>query len=329
MSNQLNPSVTDPTIGNLYGKIKKGEIILAPDFQRKFVWTQKHQESFIDTILKGLPFPEIYISEGETDLDDLTTKQFVIDGQQRLATIRNYIEDKFDRPLKNVCTFNNLSEVEKKNFVGYKVIVRNLGEIEEEKVREIFRRINLTKFKLNDVEIHNAIYDGLYITTAKELAAEIDLSKYDVFYESEFTRMADIYFILLVMSTIDTGGYFTRDKEIEANVSLYNEKYENQENTRAKILKAFKTVDSLRLGADSIWFRKSNFFTMVVELSKAKKYPKDIEERLKKLDASIMQHKGNSKHKLGQYYNYMYTGTNQRKARVVRSDIFKEHVLES
>jgi hypothetical protein len=38
--------------------------------------------------------------------------------------------------------------------------MRDIGRVEEETVREIFRRINLTKFKLEDVEIHNAIYDG-------------------------------------------------------------------------------------------------------------------------------------------------------------------------
>ena len=45
---QIKPSVTNPTIADLYQNIESGKLILKPDFQRKFVWTQDHQEEFID-----------------------------------------------------------------------------------------------------------------------------------------------------------------------------------------------------------------------------------------------------------------------------------------
>ncbi|MFQ9121599.1 MAG: DUF262 domain-containing protein [Haemophilus parainfluenzae] len=55
------------------------------------MWTVKHQEEFIGTILEGYPFPEIYVCTGEYDFENMMTSQKVIDGQQRLTTIRNYI----------------------------------------------------------------------------------------------------------------------------------------------------------------------------------------------------------------------------------------------
>lgn len=48
---QIKPSVTNPTIADVYQLIDEGKLFLRPDFQRKFVWTHEHQEAFIDTIL--------------------------------------------------------------------------------------------------------------------------------------------------------------------------------------------------------------------------------------------------------------------------------------
>lgn len=97
---QIKPSVTNPTLADIYQNVESGKLILAPDFQRKFVWTHDHQVDFIDTILQGYPFPEIYVCQGEIDTRKLKTTQYVIDGQQRLTTIKRYIDGKYERPLK-------------------------------------------------------------------------------------------------------------------------------------------------------------------------------------------------------------------------------------
>ncbi|MFO1385926.1 MAG: DUF262 domain-containing protein [Chitinivorax sp.] len=97
MSTQIKPSVTNPTIADIYEKIDNQRLELSPNFQRKFVWTHEHQEEFLDTILHGFPFPEIYVCQGATDTKKLRTTQKVIDGQQRLTTIKKYIENDFKK----------------------------------------------------------------------------------------------------------------------------------------------------------------------------------------------------------------------------------------
>ncbi|CCQ50260.1 hypothetical protein [Crocosphaera watsonii] len=82
--------------------------------------------------------------------------------------------------------------------MSYQIVVRDIGQVDDSDIKEVFRRINLTKFKLEDVEIYNAIYDGEFIQTAKDILDNIDLSDFPVFRESEFTRMADLYFISYV-----------------------------------------------------------------------------------------------------------------------------------
>lgn len=325
---QIKPSVTNPTIAEVYQNIESQKLILKPDFQRRFVWTHDHQEDFLDTILKGYPFPEIYVCQGDVDTKKLRTTQHVIDGQQRLTTIKNYIENVFKKPLHKVTPFEDLSEQERKEFLQYQLVFRDIGEVKDDVIREVFRRINLTKFKLDDIELHNAIYDGQYITTAKNILDHISLEKYGVLKESEMTRMADLHFILLVMSTIDNGGYYAQDKEVETKVAEYNDEYPQKDHMFALLVKTFAIIHDLDLPFDSMWFRKSNFFTLVVEIANhINSLPDNFKEKLIEFESSVMKNKNNSKSTFNRYYSYMYQATHGRTARVTRSELFQKYCL--
>ncbi len=325
---QIKPSVTNPTVADVYQLIDEGKLILRPDFQRKFVWTHEHQEAFIDTMLNGLPFPEIYVCEGEVDVQKLRTTRLVIDGQQRLTTIRNYIEGRHVNPLVKVPPYQGLTNEQKQNFLSYQIVMRDLGKVDEDTTREIFRRINLTKFKLDDVEIHNAVYDGHFIQAAKFILENVGLEQYGVLKESEFTRMADLHFVLLVMATLENGGYFAQDREVEPKVAGFNEEYTGKDHMIALLIKAFATIRDLDLPYDSMWFRKSNFFTLVVETARnVERLPKDFKEKLLKLEGDVMANRMNTDSEFYKYYSYMYQATHGRSARVVRADFFERYCL--
>lgn len=328
MSQQIKPSVTNPTIADLYQNIEGGKLVLDPDFQRKFVWTHSHQEEFIDTILKGFPFPEIYVCQGDIDVVKLKTTQHVIDGQQRLTTIKNYIDGKHDKVPVKIPPFAGLSKEGREEFLTYQVVVRDIGKVDNETIREIFRRINLTKFQLDDVEVHNAVYNGQFISAAKEVLATASLAEYGVFHESEFTRMADLHFLLLVMATLENDGYFPQDNEVEHYIALFNDEYPNRDQKKQHLIETFALISALNLPVDSIWFRKSNFFTLVVELNWGKhNAPADLRDRLLELEGSILMNKGSNENEFGRYYAYMYSATAGRKARVTRAQVFRKYVL--
>jgi len=328
MDNQIKPSVTNPTIADIYQLIDQGQLILRPAFQRNFVWTHKHQEDFIDTILKGLPFPEIYVCEGEVDIQRMHTIRNVIDGQQRLTTIHNYIKGKHDKPLNKISTYQALIDIQKKDFLSYQLVVRNIGRVDEEVMREVFRRINLTEFKLDDVEVRNAIYDGEFIQTAKNILENIQLKKYEVFTESNLTRMADLHFILLVLTTIEQGGYFYSDKDVESVIADFNDEYPHKNHMIALMIKVFARINDLDLPLDSMWFRKANFFTLVVEIAKnIERIPDNFKEKLLVFEENVMEGKRNSESPYARYYKYMYQATHGRTARVVRSEYFEKECL--
>ena len=78
-------------ISDLYGWIKNKELTLAPEFQRGETWTASAISFFIDTLLRDLPIPPVYIRL-VTDTDTKTSYREVVDGQQRLSAIVKFID---------------------------------------------------------------------------------------------------------------------------------------------------------------------------------------------------------------------------------------------
>lgn len=330
MAKQISAQPDKKTISDLIGKIKRDELILQPEFQRDFVWTPSHMENFIKTILDGYPFPEIYISQKGIDLLTLATQNVVVDGQQRLTTILKYIDGNggFE---KSIPKFKDLDENEKRDFLNYDVTIRDLKDVDSDVIIEVFKRINSTNFTLNAVEINNAIYNGEFISCAKEIlkvVKEEDL-KVPIFSESELTRMADLHFILLVLSTIEEGGYFTYDNKVEDYIAKFNAEYPNFEVSKNLVSTKLLNIINSDIQADSMWYRKSNFFTLICELSFLDLTIEDILNKLLEFENNVMSNKNSDKleNDFALYYSSMYTGTNSRSSRVNRSEIFRKHIL--
>jgi len=76
----------DYPVDGLVKRLQSGDIQI-PQFQRKFVWTHAQCSRFIESLLLGLPVPGIFLSREEG-----TQKLFVIDGQQRLMTLKCFYE---------------------------------------------------------------------------------------------------------------------------------------------------------------------------------------------------------------------------------------------
>jgi hypothetical protein len=331
MSQQVLASPNNKKISELYRRIKQGSLILQPDFQRRLVWNSGHKEEFIDTIINGYPFPEIYIAQSGVDIEKNDKQEVVIDGQQRISTILQYIDDTNSNNFgKKVKRFNELTTQEKRAFLDYNVVVRDLGDMSPQTIKEVFRRINRTRYGLNSVEIHEELYDGEFIKTAQEILSHIELEQFPVFSESDLSRMADLHFILLIMSTLENGGYFLYDKELERYITRYNDTYERSEERKKVISETFEFIREVELRRDSMWFRKSNFFTMFIELLKSQKVSAiEIKKSLNDFEEKVIKNKDLPKEQndYSLYYSYMYTETNSRKARVIRSDVFNKYVL--
>lgn len=66
-------------------------IISMPTFQRNYVWDRKRASRFIESLILGLPIPQIFLYQIERN------KYSIIDGQQRLLTIYFFAKQRFPR----------------------------------------------------------------------------------------------------------------------------------------------------------------------------------------------------------------------------------------
>lgn len=322
---------TNKRLIEIYNMMKDGVLILRPTFQRNLVWNDRHKEKFIDTILRGLPFPEVYFADGEINLETKQNTTVVVDGQQRLSTILKYVNGELK--LRNIPIFNNLTPNEQTDFLNYKIVIRDLGKISDEEVKEIFSRINSVRYALNAVELENALYEGEFISTAKEIQQEVSLELTDIFSKSEFARMKDLEFILLVMSTIELGGYFHRSKEVENMIKRFDDEYQNKDNIKGLLVIAFKLIQDLKLESDSLWLRTSSFFSLIIELSKfimIHHEPKvdSLKEILISLEKSILNNKNSGNNDdYSNFYNYVFQDTASKTARIERGAVIEKHLM--
>ena len=109
---------------------------------------------------------------------------------------------------------------------------------------------------------------------------------------------------------------------------IYNYEYHNKDQVMDIFGDLIHLIIELTFPRDSMWFRKSNFFTLFVEMLKVRELPSDIRDRLFNFENRVLQNKGNDSSEYGKYYSVMFTGTNSRSARLLRGELFKRGVVK-
>ncbi|CCK78340.1 MULTISPECIES: DUF262 domain-containing protein [Desulfobacula] len=152
------------------------DLIQMPDFQRKYVWKPEQQSLFIESVLLNFPLPPLYINK------DTKGKYIVVDGRQRITTLRRFLKNEFKLqglrafPELNGKNFEELiainseyqTKIEDKKLLVYLI----QPTVPMEMVYDIFNRINTGGTQLERQEIRNCIYLGKATDFLKKLAGK-------------------------------------------------------------------------------------------------------------------------------------------------------------
>ena len=185
--------------------IQINDIDLNPNFQRHFIWDNTRQSRLIESIFLGLPLPSIYLSQYN---DGRLT---VVDGLQRLTTIKNFME--------NTLTLNNLEYLQECNGKKYSELehiltplrLRRFGQTQvmcfvidyrsPSKLKfDLFKRLNTGGKPLNNQEIRNCLsrpdlQQALYrMTHLQEFIDATDNSIKDTRMEAQEAALRFMYF---------------------------------------------------------------------------------------------------------------------------------------
>ena len=263
----MKTAPTNKKIRELISMVKEGKLIPRPEFQRRLVWTRDDKNHFLNSILRGYPFPEIYFADGDVDLETGQGTQLLVDGLQRVSTITQYFSGDPELKLTTVPAYKDLSEDAKRNFLQYDVSVRDLGSITKETTIEVFKRINATKYSLLDIEVNNAVYAGALKQFAAQVAESDFFKDKKVFSAADYKRMGDLRFALLIVGTM-IEGYSNRDDAFEALLDRYNDDFPLSEELRGRLDQVFSFIEECGFSIESRIWRKADLFTFIVELDK-------------------------------------------------------------
>lgn len=186
---------TEVEIETLVSRIKKKDLNLRPDFQRGEIWSDEKKRKLIDSILRGWKIPPVHFIENpELYYDE------VLDGQQRLAAIRDFLGNQLsidgniephDLRIKKLHGkfFEDLDDIEQRKIKKYGVVVIRLTEYLPEEPSELFFRLNQPSL-LTSAEKRNS-YVGITRNQIKKLVEnfeEVGASKETIGFSN--SRMA-------------------------------------------------------------------------------------------------------------------------------------------
>src|SRR5271165_4776752 len=207
----------DYPVDGLVKRIRDGSIYV-PKFQRGFVWDLKDASRFVESLLLGLPVPSIFLSK-EWD----TGKMLVVDGQQRLLSLR-YFYDGIWEPtgkefrLKGVQTefegrtYNGLRDEDRRRLddaILHAIVFKQDEPSEDESsVYEVFQRLNTGGKKLTPQEVRSAVHHSGRI---RDLLGELNLyPSWRQIYGPEDPRMRDQELILRFLALLNEGDNYQK-----------------------------------------------------------------------------------------------------------------------
>lgn len=157
----------DYPVDSLVRRIRSGDIFI-PSFQRHYVWKLAQASRLIESLLLGLPVPGVFLSR-----EDDTNRLLVIDGQQRLETLRRFYDGEYDGRefrLKNVQaayenkTYSDLSEEDRRklddSIIHMTVVKQESPASDKSSIYHIFERLNTGGTPLTPQQIRNALFHG-------------------------------------------------------------------------------------------------------------------------------------------------------------------------
>lgn len=261
---------------------------LSPSFQRRGgVWNPSAKSYLMDTIVKGLPIPIIFLRERYSDLGSLEPRREVVDGQQRLRTLFSYIDptllsdhnparDDFQvRAIHNPqlanLSFGELTMDLRQRILDYEFSVHVLSSsVDDREVLSIFARMNSTGVKLNQQELRNAQFHGAFKTSMYKTALS-NLPRWrawNIFGEDDIARMQEVEltseFALLMLHGL-TG------KSEKALYQLYREnddQFSEQREIEQRFAVIMDTIADKLSGEREfrVFRRKSIFFALFTSL---------------------------------------------------------------
>jgi hypothetical protein len=239
---------TDWTVSTIIQQIERENIKLDPDFQRRSAWDSKRRSHLIESLIIGLPIPNIVLAESKG-----ARGQFmVIDGKQRLSTLYDFISIKSDSSfaLRSLTIRDDLNGInyttlqadfpDDANFLENApirtVVIRNWPT--EYFLYVIFDRLNSGSLPLSPQELRRALQPGPFLNRLDKYLLDSGAAKKALGLTIPDRRMRDTELVLRYVAFENSYPNYDGDfKEfLDEPVRYFNSEWETRKISLDEIL---------------------------------------------------------------------------------------------
>ncbi|PEQ13221.1 hypothetical protein B2G71_07205 [Novosphingobium sp. PC22D] len=159
---EIRTTAVDFSFGELLNLHRDAEVVIRPEYQRLFRWSNEQRSRLIESIIMGLPIPPIFLIENETGILEL------IDGLQRTSSVLQFLDhEAIDQPElvlegcdfirglngKTMKTIDTVTRLKIKRTPIRATIINRSGDAFVK--YELFKRLNTGGSLLSAQEIRN------------------------------------------------------------------------------------------------------------------------------------------------------------------------------
>jgi hypothetical protein len=202
---------SDWTAETILSQLRRGHIQLSPEFQRREAWTDQRKSTFIESLILGLPIPQLVFAESRLE----RSQYIVIDGKQRLLALLRFAGEApemegYDtrEPLRptglnvrkdlNGKTYSDMMSIPKladdvsafENQTIRTVVVKNWPN--EAYLYTVFHRLNTASLPLSPQELRQALHPGKFVTFAATYSADSSALQSALGIDAPDFRMRDV-----------------------------------------------------------------------------------------------------------------------------------------
>ncbi|MEX0959198.1 MAG: DUF262 domain-containing protein [Burkholderiales bacterium] len=246
-----------------------GRLELRPDFQRREVWSAPARIMLMDTILRDVPMPKIFLANS---IKDGKTYRVVIDGQQRMSAILDFLRDEFslDAPFtgdEKGKRFSELGQETQYRFLSYQIDFNEAMNPTDEEVREVYARVNKYTVPLTKQELRRADFPGDFLTVSEELAINDYFDRFGLFSAANRRRYADVEYVSELLAAMVDGIQEKKGTLDDFYIKFAKWDKREKKNIIERFSKALREIDLIFKGSERYisetrFRQKADFYTL-------------------------------------------------------------------
>lgn len=205
---------SDWTVETIVSQLKRKNIDINPRFQRRDAWDSGKKSRFIESIITGLPIPQIVLAERKGERG----RYIVLDGKQRLLSLLQYtgnaegprnafalsgLEVRTDLARKKFAHLESDPNLEAdlnafNNYTIRTVVIRNWPDTEF--LHLVFLRLNTGSVKLSPQELRQALFPGDFSNFVDDWSADSPVLHELLGRSTADPRMRDVELLVRFLS---------------------------------------------------------------------------------------------------------------------------------